>query len=109
MQDSLQDTITRLIRFQRAPRAVCIAFRKLKHDADLLPQLQAQLETIRDAYGKFQPIVYDTQGIRDDGSDVVFRIDGNDAQGMQLLGFQVKSFDDCRERRLPAESEGTSS
>jgi hypothetical protein len=94
LQDSLQDTITRLIRFQRAPRAVCIAFRKLKHDADLLPQLQAQLETIRDAYGKFQPIVYDTQGIRDDGSDVVFRIDGNDAQGMQLLGFQVKSFDD---------------
>jgi hypothetical protein len=38
--------------------------------------------------------VYDTQGIRDDGSDVVLRVSGNDAQGVELLGFQVKSFDD---------------
>ena len=94
VRDSIQDTITRLIRFQRAPQAVCIAFRKLKHDADLLPQLQGQLETILDAYGKFQPIVYDTQGVRDDGSDVVLRINENDTKGLELLGFQVKSFDD---------------
>jgi hypothetical protein len=94
LRDSIQDTITRLIRFQRAPQAVAIAFRKLKHDADLLPRLQGQLETILDAYGKFHPIVYDTQGIRDDGSDVVLRIDGNDTQDVELLGFQVKSFDD---------------
>jgi hypothetical protein len=94
LQDSLQDTITRLIRFQRAPQAACIAFRKLRHDADLLPLLQGQLETIRDAYGKFQPIAYDIQGVRDDGSDVVFRIDGDESQNVKLLGFQVKSFDD---------------
>jgi hypothetical protein len=94
LRESIQDTITRLIRFQRAPQAACIAFRKLKHDADLLPQLQVQLETILDAYGKFQPVVYDTQGIRDEGSDVVVRIDGNDTHDVELLGFQVKSFDD---------------
>lgn len=94
MHETIQDTITRLIRFQRAPQAGAIAFRKLKHDRDLLPRLQGQIETILDAYGKFQPIVYDTQGIRDDGSDVVLRVNGNDAAGMELLGFQVKSFDD---------------
>lgn len=69
-------------------------FRKLKHDRDLLPRLQGQLEAILDAYGKFQPIVYDTQGIRDDGSDIVLRVNGNDEQGMELIGFQVKSFED---------------
>lgn len=94
LRESIQDTITRFIRFQRAPQAVVTAFRKLKHDRDLLPRLQVQLETILDAYGKFQPIVYDTQGIRDNGSDVVLRVSGNDAQDMELLGFQVKSFDD---------------
>jgi hypothetical protein len=49
---------------------------------------------ILDAYGKFQPIVYDTQGIRDDGSDVVLRTGSDGTQGMEILGFQVKSFDD---------------
>ncbi len=94
MRESIQDTITRLLRYQRAPQAAAIAFRRLKHDRDLLPRLQAQLEIILDAYGKFQPIVYDTQGMRDDGSDVVLRVSGGDEPDMQLTGFQVKSFDD---------------
>lgn len=101
MRESIQDTITRLIRFQRAPQAAAIAFRKLKYDRDLLPRLQGQIETILDAYGKFQPIVYGTQGIRDDGSDVVLRVSGNDAQGTELLGFQVKSFDDLEKEGYP--------
>jgi hypothetical protein len=49
LRESIQDTITRLIRFQRAPQAAAIAFRKLKHDRDLLPRLQGQIETILDA------------------------------------------------------------
>jgi hypothetical protein len=96
LRESIQDIITRFIRFQRAPQAAATTLRKLKHDGALLPLLKGQLETILDAYGKFQPIVYDTQGVRDDGSDVVLRVDSNDAKGVELLGFQVKSFDDLK-------------
>lgn len=32
-----------------------------------------QLEMLLEAYGKFEPIVYDTQGILDDGTDLVLR------------------------------------
>lgn len=94
MRESVQDIITRLIRFQRSRDAASSAFRKLKHDRDLLPRLQEQLEIILDAYGKFQPVVYDTQGMRDDGSDVVLRLGPEGDKDVELLGFQVKSFDD---------------
>lgn len=94
MREPIQDAITRLLRYQRAPQAIASVFRKLKHDRDLLPRLQTQLEVVLDAYGKFQPIVYDTQGMRDDGSDVVLRVNEAGEPDMQLTGFQVKSFDD---------------
>lgn len=93
MRESLQDSITRLVRYQRSP--ITNPFRRWKHNRDILPKLQHQLEVILDAYGKFRPIVYDTQGIRDDGVDIALSYfpEGNSAE-RQMLGFQAKSFDD---------------
>ncbi|MFL5561015.1 MAG: hypothetical protein ACJ79K_06045 [Gemmatimonadaceae bacterium] len=47
------------------------------------------------SYGKFEPVVYDTQGINDDGSDLVLRCRPENSDGdPELICFQVKSYDD---------------
>jgi hypothetical protein len=95
MRESLQDSITRLLRYQRVPPLATKAFRAWKHNSDILPKLQTQLEMMLDVYGKFEPVVYDTQGPRDDGSDVVLRYRQRDSnENFELICFQVKSFDD---------------
>jgi hypothetical protein len=96
MRESIQEIITRLLRYKRAPTKMTREFREWKHNRDILPKLQEQLEMILDAYGKYQPVVYDTQGFRDDGSDIVLRHrEGNNEDSeLKLIAFQVKSFDD---------------
>lgn len=99
MQETVQDSITRLMRYQRVLRAVTREFRSWKHNSDILPKLQLQLEMVLDAYGKVQPTVYDTQGIRDDGVDIALRHWPEGASDQQrIIGFQVKSFDDLEEK-----------
>lgn len=95
MQETVQDSIIRLLRYQRVPLGITREFRSWKHNSDILPKLQSQLEMVLEAYGKFQPIVYDTQGINDDGVDIALPYwpEGNSDQ-KSVIGFQVKSFDD---------------
>jgi hypothetical protein len=56
------------------------------------------LEVILDAYGKFESVAYDTQGILDDGSDLVLRLNFETEDNCDLIGFQVKSFGDLRDK-----------
>jgi hypothetical protein len=96
MRESIQDIITRLLRYQRAPTKMTEEFKIWTHNKDILPKLQHQLEMILDAYGKFQPVVYDTQGILDDGSDLILRhreVTTANTE-FELLSFQVKSYND---------------
>lgn len=100
----MQDSITRLLRYQHAPEKTTSLFRTLKHNADLLPKLQAVLEMVLQAYGKFEDVVYDMQGPRDDGSDVVLRCRAkNDGAEPELISFQVKSFDDLAKKNYMQE------
>lgn len=99
MPETILDSLTRLIRYQRSPDAFTSQFRSMKHNSDLLPKLQLQLETILAAHGKFRPIVYDTQGIKDDGSDLLLRTHPEDGVGKpDLICFQVKSFNDLAQK-----------
>ncbi|MGA2902278.1 MAG: hypothetical protein ABSD98_00480 [Candidatus Korobacteraceae bacterium] len=99
MRESIQDSVTRFLRYQRVPKKVTRQFRALKHNAQLLPRLQSQLEIILEAHGKFEPVVYDIQGPRDDGSDIVLRSRSSDnSQHPELLCFQVKSFSDLNQK-----------
>ena len=68
-----------------------------QHNRDILPKLKQQLEATLDAYGKFRPIVYDTQGIRDDGVDIAlgYHPEGSSDE-RKIIGFQAKSFDDLK-------------
>jgi hypothetical protein len=72
-------------------------FRDWRHNADILPEVQVQLEAVLDARGKFESIVYDTQGIHDAGSDIVLRYRVSDKPD-DYVGFQVKSFGDLSKK-----------
>src|SRR5690242_10584105 len=100
MPDSLLDNIIFLLRYRRSPEKATELFRHWKHNADILPKLQEQLEILREARGKFQAVVYDIQGIHDEGSDIVIKYHLDDKPD-DLICFQVKSFDDlCKKDYL---------
>ncbi|WAC08835.1 MAG: hypothetical protein OS130_06525 [Thermodesulfobacteriota bacterium] len=96
MNETIQDIITRLLRYQRTPDKTTSNFKRWKHNNDILPILQRQLEMILSSYGKFQPVVYDTQGILDDGSDLILRHREVSLveKEFAIISFQAKSYDD---------------
>jgi hypothetical protein len=95
MQEPLLHSITRLLRYQRAPESATARFRNWKHDADILPKLQQQLEMFLAAHGKFREVIYNTQGILDDGSDMLIRVPPPENDKLpRLICFQAKSFHD---------------
>lgn len=78
-------------------------FKTLRHNEDLCPRFQYQLETILRAMGKFEPWVYDTQGFHDRGADVVIRVRNeraSDHERPELFAFQIKSYADFRQPDL---------
>lgn len=109
MPESILDIVTRLLRYQRAPLKLTAEFKNWKHDNDILPGIQQQLESILTSYGTFGSIVYDTQGIHDDGTDLVLRSETNGA--IELICFQAKSYDDlCKDtymQQLKAQRDDT--
>jgi hypothetical protein len=97
MNDPILDSILFLARYRRAPVEATAAFRRMKHNSDILPKLGTQLERVLAAHGRFREVIYDTQGIHDDGVDALVRIPSPDPDNTpQLIGFQVKSFDDMK-------------
>lgn len=96
MTQELLEVFERLLKRQRSPAAATRQFRTWKHDNDLLPKLVVQLDAVLEALRKFEPIVYNTQGILDDGTDVAvrYRTSNQGDEERELIGFQVKSYDD---------------
>jgi hypothetical protein len=99
MQETVLETLTRLLRYQRAPISATKQFQELKHDKDILPAIQDKLEVMLRALNKFEEVVYDIQGIRDDGADIVLRSRATKSNDQpELICFQVKSFSDLSEK-----------
>jgi len=100
LTDNLLEVFERLLRRQRCPTRATQQFKTWKHNTHILPRLQMQLDTVREALNKFEPIVYDTQGVRDDGTDITvrFRTSNEGDEESELIGFQVKSYDDLCKR-----------
>lgn len=93
-QTSVPELMLRFLQYQRALEGDTKVFNKEKHNADLCPKWQRKIESILYAYGRFTNIVYDTQGIRDDGSDIILRYGESENKIDSTIAFQVKSFDD---------------
>lgn len=83
-----------LFQFRRTAVEATEIFASWKHDADLCPKLQRQIEVAYSAIEKYQTITYDIQGPRDAGTDVILRepTDGD----YEYVCFQVKSHDDLK-------------
>lgn len=70
-----------------------------KHNADLCPLAQAQADTIVSCFERYRKVVYDTQGLRDRGIDVLIRYQEGEenAEDPKLIGMQIKSYDDLQQ------------
>lgn len=85
----LQQVLFELLQHHRAATDQTEHFSALKHNSDLCPSLQVQLERFLRAIERHRSIAYDTQGPNDAGVDVLLRLTiGNDTQ---IIGFQIKA------------------
>jgi hypothetical protein len=100
LEDLAAKTVDSFLRLQRILPIETRDFRSKKHNEELCPQLQHQLEAVLNATGQFEPVVYDTQCFRDDGIDVAIRIKKRGCSERELVGFQIKSYDDFRGKGL---------
>lgn len=91
----LKEIVFDLIASGRTSDGLTKKFATMSHNKDLLPKLCEKLELILDYFYKYREIVYDVQGVRDHGVDVVLRYEKDDDS--RKIGFQVKSFDDISE------------
>ncbi|SOD02173.1 hypothetical protein SAMN05216486_10286 [bacterium JGI 053] len=76
------------------------SFIQWKHNRQLCPWFEHQLNQIRNSFFKFQSVAYDIQGVHDLGTDVVLRYDrssSDDLVDLRFIAFQIKSHDDLKD------------
>jgi hypothetical protein len=81
--------IANALRYTPAPVADTARLRQFRHDADLLPRLQVQLQRVLEGFHRDSNVVYDIQGRNDNGCDLLVRL--TTSHDCQFIGFQVKS------------------
>lgn len=67
-------------------------FKSMKHNKDILPSLEEKFKMILDCFNKFQKVVYDIQGIGDQGSDMLIRFGQKNFD--KYIAMQIKSYTD---------------
>lgn len=93
------EVIAELIKGDRLTIKATRRFRSLKHDRDLLPAFSQRLECILDFYQAYGNDVHETQSMRDEGVDILWRYKYKDEE--RRIGIQVKSnpeFEDWSKR-----------
>lgn len=78
-----------LLTYRRGPLEATRAFVNMTHNADLCPAFTRRCDDILSAFGKYEDISYDIQGLRDEGTDVLVRLGSN--QESLVVCIQVKS------------------
>ena len=66
-------------------------FSSLRHDRDLCPAFRERVNAILEAYLSHSTSVHVTQGLRDDGVDVMLTYESDD-DGLHKAGLQIKSY-----------------
>jgi hypothetical protein len=95
-EDYLKRLIYDLMYYRKAAIGATQAFAERKHNDDLVPAFDRQLDELVSLFDRYHRVVYDTQGIRDHGIDVIARYrDGSaDEEPLRYIGLQIKSYDD---------------
>ena len=97
-EDYLKRIIYYFLTLRRGPVKETQVFTGLKHNEDLCPKLNGQLEVILGYFKRYRKIAYDIQGLRDQGSDVIVRYYPEDQSPARFVSFQIKSHHDLMER-----------
>lgn len=95
MPDYTRLVLDELLRFRQAALDETVEFKTLKHNADLCPKVERQLNAFLDCSVKYYRVAYDVQGLRDRGTDVVLRYEVDEKQ--RFISLQIKSYDDLKE------------
>lgn len=93
MHDYMKKLIYYFFQFKREDETT--EFYSLKHNTDLCPSIKDKIDDIVSKYNKYRTITYDIQGFKDEGTDVVVRLNYKD--DTKYICFQVKSNDDLKD------------
>ena len=94
MAFSFRDLVDQFLTGRRTLEYETERFELMRHDRDLVTQVDNQLARIAAAYGYFTALSFETQGINDNGSDVSVRfrdLATEEDAPTRVLGFQIKS------------------
>lgn len=100
MSDFIKKIVYDLLFYKRSSTKETEWFSDKMHNKDLVPQFDIQTNEIIDAFEKYHKISYDTQGLRDQGIDVLLRYSDNkpESESSQYIGFQIKSENDLHDK-----------
>lgn len=96
MADYVKLILDELLRYRLSPAAATKGFKRRRHNLDLCPAVERQLNTCLDCTLKYHRVAYDVQGPRDRGSDIVLRHGEDDEHKFVVM--QLKSYDDVKEK-----------
>jgi hypothetical protein len=88
-----------LFRVNERLREETHAFEPLRHDRDLCPRFQRNIEVLLEAYAAYFADVHDTQGFNDKGVDVLLRFN-DEERGRRRIGLQIKSWSEIEDWKL---------
>jgi hypothetical protein len=93
--DYVPRILNEIIRFRQVQAAITRSFTNLRHNDDLCPAVERQINAFLDCSLKYRRIAYDVQGPRDRGTDVVLRYEAQEET--KYIVVQVKSYHDLCE------------
>ena len=96
--DSINRVVFRALHSRRASVQDTQGFGDLQHNDHLCPQLQSRLDDLLSSCKRNFNVVYDVQGFRDSGVDVVIRV-SSDEDG-DYIAFQIKADDELSASNL---------
>lgn len=92
--DYLKSIVFDLLMTGRTKLSSTSQFKELKHNKDLVPSTNAQLETVLNSFERYRTASYDIQGLRDNGIDVLLKYEVDSES--KFIGIQIKSYDDIK-------------
>ncbi len=93
LTESIPKIIFEVVTFARAKEDKTYFFKTVKHNFDLCPRYETQVDLIMQSLKEYQSIVYDIQGPRDCGTDIIIKLPRSDNETEHIC-FQIKSQDD---------------
>ena len=100
MDDLIDTALNELLRFRRSTIEATKGFKNMQHNDYLCPKIQIKLTDLLEGSHRYHNVVYDVQGPRDRGKDVVLRY-GEDEETSRYVTVQIKSYDDlCKKDYL---------